>query len=415
MAARIATRYGSQRAHLKRLAVVFALELRLQIVTELYTREMSPTQFHGEFGGGSPARVARSFRKLKEHGWLRYVRSVPIKGGRGKENLYRSTELAFFDAETWSMVPYPVRVACSWNMLKETAPRLRKAMMAASMAGQRMRRDLKCSSLLVDNAGWHRVIAAVDSTFVSLFEEQKDARLRAERSREKLFRADVLLIGFEAPMPSRRPSMDLIEARNEPLVPFWERVSPVLGDDLSMRIVCELSVREMSATQFHREYGVRNASVSKATIHARFRKLKDIGWLAKVKVETGGRRRGAKEIFYRATKPVIDADGSWAEPPSSQVGSENQLAFKQLVTQMKEAMTAGTFDAREDRYVALSFLSLDRQGWENVLAELDALHSFVLKERGLAKSRMDQSGEEPVEMIVSQGAFESPNDLIKAP
>jgi hypothetical protein len=413
VAARISTRHGSRRAHLKRLAVVFALELRLQIVTELYTRAMSPTQFFDQFGGGSPARVTRSFRRLEEHGWLRYIRSAPAKGGRGKENFYRSPELAFFDAETWALVPYSVRVACSWNMLKETAPRLREAM-EASISAQRTRKDLTCSSLLVDNAGWHRVIEVVDSTFVSLYEEQKDAQLRVECSGEKLFRADVLLIGFEAPMPGRRPAMDLIEARTEPLVPFWERVSPVLGDDLCMRIVRELSMREMSVTQFHREFG-SDTGASRATIHARFRKLKNIGWLAKAKMETGGRRRGAKEIFYRATKPALSADSSWAAPPSSQIGPANQRAFKRLVAQMKEAMAAGTFDSREDRYVALSFLSLDRQGWQNVLTQLDSLHSFVLREQDLAKDRLAQSGEGPSKMIVSQGAFESPNGLVKAP
>jgi hypothetical protein len=35
------------------LAVVFAVPIRLKIVTELYQRDMSPTQFYEEFGGGS--------------------------------------------------------------------------------------------------------------------------------------------------------------------------------------------------------------------------------------------------------------------------------------------------------------------------------------------------------------------------
>ena len=57
--------------HLRRLAVVFAVPLRLKIVTELYQREMSPTQFYKEFGGGSVSRVTKHFERLRATGWLR--------------------------------------------------------------------------------------------------------------------------------------------------------------------------------------------------------------------------------------------------------------------------------------------------------------------------------------------------------
>ncbi|HEU4906728.1 MAG TPA: hypothetical protein VFT19_11540, partial [Solirubrobacterales bacterium] len=62
-------------AHLRRLAVVFSVALRLKIVGELYTREMSPKQFYEEFGGGSISRVTKNFQKLAEAGWLRHVRT----------------------------------------------------------------------------------------------------------------------------------------------------------------------------------------------------------------------------------------------------------------------------------------------------------------------------------------------------
>jgi hypothetical protein len=45
VAAKIWTGIRSRAEHLRRLSVVFAVELRLKIVTELYMREMSPKQF----------------------------------------------------------------------------------------------------------------------------------------------------------------------------------------------------------------------------------------------------------------------------------------------------------------------------------------------------------------------------------
>ena len=50
MAGRVAIGKKDRMAYLRRLSVVFAVELRLKIVTVLYMREMSPKQFREEFG-----------------------------------------------------------------------------------------------------------------------------------------------------------------------------------------------------------------------------------------------------------------------------------------------------------------------------------------------------------------------------
>ena len=73
----------SQRAgeHLRRLAVVFAVPIRLKIVAELYQREMSPKQFYEEFGGGSISRVAKHFERL---GGNRLATSDVDGGARGQ-------------------------------------------------------------------------------------------------------------------------------------------------------------------------------------------------------------------------------------------------------------------------------------------------------------------------------------------
>jgi SOS-response transcriptional repressor LexA len=58
-------------------------------------REMSPKQFHEEFGFGSISRVDRHLKELIEHGWIRYVRSKTGDSRRSaEERFYRATELA---------------------------------------------------------------------------------------------------------------------------------------------------------------------------------------------------------------------------------------------------------------------------------------------------------------------------------
>jgi hypothetical protein len=398
------------RAHLRRLSVVFAVELRLKVVAELYMREMSPKQFFEEFGGGSISRVTQNFERLAETGWLRYVRREGPGGKRrgGVEHFYRSTELAFFDAQTWALVPYSMRVASSWSLFNQIALRMRQTLEASSLDTRR-KRDLSHTRLSVDQVGWERVIEAFDAQFLSIFEEQKDARLRVLGSGEKLIRADVLLIAFESPMQRRQIGPCLVESEKEPLIPFPERLAPVLADDVCLQIVSELNRREMSVTQFHREFGGVIGGIRR-----RFKKLETSGWLKKVNEETGGRRRGATEYFYRATRPAIIDGNAWADLPDALRETRGWKTFECFSERVKEAMRAGTFDARVDRYVTLSFLSFDQQGWTNVIAGIEALSAFLLEEQELAKDRLANSGEQPVLMTVAMGAFEAPKDS-KAP
>ena len=389
MAAKIWVGIKSRAAHLRRLSVVFAIELRLKIVTELYMREMSPKQFHEEFGGGSISRVTSNFEKLGEHGWLRLIRSEGPGGKRrgGVEHFYRATELAFCDQETWALLPYSIRVAFSWNSFKQIAARLREAMEAGVFDPSR---NLTFTTLFLDELGWTEVIEAISTQFVLLFEEQTDAGLRMHHSGEQPIRASVVQIAFESPMRGvGRAGPSLVEGR-EPLVPFPVRLSKVFADEISMQIIEETNRREMSAPLFHAEHGGDTVE----GIRRRFKKLAEIGWLKQVRRQTGGRRRGAIEKFYRAAGPAIfdNHSGPWAKVPSSLRQTNNWKTFEQLSAQVKEAMKLGTFDARDDSCLAWSLIQLDQEGWEKVTAELDTLLVFIFEEQDRAKARMKKSG-----------------------
>lgn len=412
MTAQLAIGIKSQAAHLRRLSIVFAVEIRLKIVTELYMREMSPKQFYEEFGGGSISRVTRNFEKLQEYGWLRFIRREGPGGKRrgGVEHFYRAPELAFFDAESWVSMPYSIRVTSTWNIFSRIVPRVREAMEAASLtAGPR--HDLSCTQLTFDQTGWERAIEAVGARFTSQFEEQEDARRRVAHSGEELIRKDVFLFAFESPIRGRkRANPTLVKRRKEPLVPFPERLHPILADEVCRQVVAELNDREMSATQFHREFGAGNIS----RIRRRFKTLERVGWLKKVNEETGGRRRGATEHFYRATVPTILDDDPWALPDSLD-GTHYWRVFQLFGEKVKEAIDTGTFDARVDRIVTWSLVNLDAQGWTNVIEGIEALSVFLLEEQERARDRMAQSADKPVRMTAVLGAFEAPRDLAKAP
>ena len=412
MAARLAIGNDPE-ARLRRLSAVFAVELRLKIVAELYMREMSPRQFFEEFGGSSIPRVTRNFERLVETGWLRLVRTEGPGGARrgATEHFYRATEAAFFDAESWALVPYSMRVASSWSLFKQVALRIRESLEEPA-AGASRNRDLSCTRLMLDRLGWENLIEAVEAEFLTIFEEQKDARLRAIATGEELMRKDVLMIAFESPLgEDGLPDRQLVQSADEPLIPFPERLAPFLADDLSRRIVGELERRQMSIPEFHREVG--GATVG--GIRRRFKKLETSGWLKRVDRKTGGRLRGASEYFYRATQPAFDADDAWSRPPPSLEGSERWRTFEGFSDEVVAAMRAGAFDRRLDRYVTFSFLSLDLEGWEHVVAGIEALAGFMRDEQQRAADRMAESGEAPLAATVGLAALEAPANSAKAP
>lgn len=413
--AKVRTGIGSRALFLRRLAIVFADPLRLKIVTELYMREMSPSGFYAEFGGGSVPRVDRHFKRLAEHGWLRFIREESGGGRRGgTEHFYRATELAIFDHETWALLPYSIRVAFSWRTFEQLAERVREALLAGTLDA-RADSHLSWTPVLLDQLGWEQVTASVDALFESLFEEQAEAKLRAIDSEEEPMLATVALAAFESPAPSQGPGAgragsNLVEGGDSP-VPFPLRLSKVFADELCLKIVAELNLREMSAPRFHDEFG--GASIN--GLRRRFKMLAEIGWLKKVNEKTGGRRRGAIEHFYRATGPAIFDNRTWSDVPDSLKTTYSWRTFEQLSEKVREAIEAGTFEARPDNHLSWSLLRLDRLGWEKTIAAVDGLFASIFEEQESAKLRIERSGEEPVAMTVALAAFESPKDSTKAP
>lgn len=407
MAAEVLPSKRSPREHLRRLAKLFSVELQLKIVAELYIREMSPTQFCNEFGGGSPSRVAKIFKRLEGEDWLRYMRDGLGPNGR-MESFYRAPEPAFIDAEGWALVPYSLRVASSWALFNQMAPVLRTAMEERCSDQYR---DLSCTTVLLDEAGWTNVIGAVDAQFSSLYAHQSDSRFRVEHSGEELIRADVFMLGFEMPGPgSEIIGLDLV-THDEPPGQFHERLSPAIADDMCRRIVHELNLRPMSAARFYRTFGHEFDGASYQSVLRRFKRLEELYWLARVPPPVHQR---STEHFYRATIPTIHDNFLQPNLPDVANDSGRWRAFQQLCGNVKEALQTETFDARTDRYVSWMYLALDRQAWGEVIVELDILLDYINDEQRRAENRLKDSGETQVAMSIATAAYESPRDPPKA-
>lgn len=417
MTAKIRVGIRTQQEKLRRLAVVFAVPLRLKIVTELYQREMSPKQFYEEFGGGSISRVTQNFKRLAEASALRYIHSEGPGGKRhgGVEHFYRATELAFWDRETWAMLPYSIRVAFSWHSFVVIAQMLRETM-EAQVSEARQDRNLTCTRIVLDQQGWENVVEAVGNEFAEQYDEQEDATRRAAHSGERLIRAGSILMAFASPSHEGMRIGPLLAPGREALIPFYVRMSKVIDDEICMAIVDEANRGETSVPHFHAEYGSKFGVDSEA-VGRRFKKAVEMCVLREVGRKSGGKRRGGTEKFYRATWPApIDSENTpWANAPAQLRKSAGWETIEQLCELIKEAIVAGTFDDRPDRCMAWSILSLDQAGWEKIAASQEELRAFISQEEKRAKARLKDSGEEPILVTVSLGTFEPTPESLREP
>lgn len=354
---------------------------------------------------------------LAKNGWLRYIRSEGPGGQRrgAKEHFYRATELAVIDNETWALVPYSMRVAISWRAFRILGERVREAMKAKTLDA-RADSHLSWTTIVLDQLGWERVVSAIDALFSSLFEEQDDAKLRISHSGEKPMLATVGLTVFESPS---RPSASkgkwgpprLAQARKASNIPFMLRVSKAFADELCLKIIAEANLREISAPLFHAEFG----GDSIEGIRRRFKKMESVGWLEHVSKKTGGRRRSAVELFYEATGPAILDNESWAEVLDSAKATYSWATFSTLADRVKEAIMAGTFEARLDNHLSWSVLRLDQEGWEKVTVAIDAFFALIFEEWEAAEVRLAESNAKPITTTVGLAAFESPGKPVKEP
>ncbi len=194
-------------------------------------------------------------------------------------------------------------------------------------------------------------------------------------------------------------------------LPFTLRMAKVFADSLRVQILAECNTREMSPKQFFEEFG--GGSLSR--VARAFEVLIEYGWLYQTRTETGGKRRGAVEHFYRATSPAMFDEGTWPDVPDAIKNIFTWRSFLTLAERVKGALVAGTIDAREDRHFTWSPFRLDLQGWKNVIAKVDALFHWLFEEQERANARMAKSGEKPIPMTVALAAFESPKDTEKHP
>lgn len=355
-------RISTEPSYLARLGVLYAHPLRIKISSELYMREMSPTEAFEEFGGGSYGQILAHFHTLEEHGWIRRVRSEKASGGRGRpRNIYRATELAVVDDDTWAEFPTSIQVAFTVRTLQHLGERVGGAL-AAGNVDQRGDRFFRCRSAAIDERGWRDSMTALADCFYTLAQEQLDAKIRLDRSPDRGMLFTFALAGFEMPRPRTDAAPKLEAAESTPLLrldfehlPLSTRMAKVFSDPLNLEIVKATHQEALSPSRLYADLGGR----SLWSIDRRCQMLTDLGWLAREDDDTDERA-----VLYRAVGPeVLDAD-VWKEIPNAARQAESWPVFEEFCGKASIALREGSFNARTDRHLTSFTFLLDRRGWK---------------------------------------------------
>lgn len=369
-------RVGPDPSYVERLGVLYAYPVRMKIVTELYRREMSPTQWLEEFGGGSYGRILGHFKALAKVGWLRKVRNLKAVSGRGRlRDLYRATELAVLDDETWAELPTSIQIAFTARCLRVLGEVIGGALARGAVDAQSDNERLfSCETIRLDSRGWDAAMVAMRDCFFSLTQEQLDAKVRLDSSGERGDLMTTALAGFESPRLTSTVSTSASEQDREPLrlgddadLPLSTRMAKVFGDALNIQILKAVHREPKSPTQLQAEIG--GALIQ--SFDRRCQLLTELGWMIRLSSE--------KPILYEAAGPeAFDAD-LWCGIPPAAANAHSWPIFNTFRTKAEEALRQGSFNARQDRHVTFCTFLLDKRGCRQVTAGLNRCNDELQK------------------------------------
>ena len=199
----------------------------------------------------------------------------------------------------------------------------------------------------------------------------------------------------------------------QPRREFQKTRAEILSHPLRVRMLEIANEHDISAVSFvrggyasalldHLEEGI---AVSQVAYH--FRKLLRAGCVEVVQHHV---RRGAVENVYRGTaRAWFDAE-EWESLDQPRREEISGVILQGLMARAESAVLEGTFDAREDRWLAWVQMALDEQGWDELGELCKQMMDDVERVRQAAEARLGKSRRPVHTTPVTWGmlSFESP-------
>lgn len=126
-------------------------------------------------------------------------------------------------------------------------------------------------------------------------------------------------------------------------------------------------------------------------------------------------RRGAVEHYYRATTRIFLDDEEWRRLPASIRPGMSASLIQNVVDDAGGALSAGTFDSRDDRHLAWTKMILDEKGWSDLNELLGETLGRVLEIQSSAAARLSEAGETGFQVSAVTMSYETPAEGERRP
>ncbi len=170
------------------------------------------------------------------------------------------------------------------------------------------------------------------------------------------------------------------------------------ANSLRVRIVAACIQREVTP----REIAERE-QIDVAIVGYYFHDLEQEGYLRVSRQEPA---RGFKRNYYVADREKVVLDEEFARMVGAERYEVTEAVLRDLLLACRDALEAGTFDARSDSHLSWSPFDLDEEGWKELMSELTRMLERSSEIRAEAKVRLRKSGERPIRTILALAGFE---------
>jgi hypothetical protein len=206
---------------------------------------------------------------------------------------------------------------------------------------------------------------------------------------------------------------DLDVQGRQPRREFQKTRAEILSHPLRVRMLEIANELDVSAVSFVRggyasallDHLEENLAVSQVAYH--FRKLTRAGCVEVVKHHI---RRGAVENVYRGAARAYFDDDAWAALDLERRQEISSVVLQGLMARAESAVLEGTFDSRDDRWLAWNQMPLDEEGWDELGEICRRMMADVERVRAAAAERLARGESPPTSSPITWGvlAFESP-------
>lgn len=125
-----------------------------------------------------------------------------------------------------------------------------------------------------------------------------------------------------------------------------------------------------------------------------------------------GQVRGAVEHFYKATPRAFVGDPEWRKVPPSLLSGVSAATLQTFLDKAIAALEAGTLDGRDDTVFRWMPISLDEEGWKEIVAIMEEATKLMLTAHLRSQDRLSKTGGQgAVSAVVGQAAFETAGSL----